>query len=99
MDDRGFKKLKGKTIKEIRTDAVNEVKILCTDGTVFTIDTDESFHGIGVARLTKEKAKLESLPKPPRKKRDPLELVTPPIVEDVRDAWPFPKYENMPLKK
>lgn len=91
MEDRGFKKLKGKTIKEVRVDAVNEVKILCTDGTFFTIDADEQFHGIGMPRLTKEKGKLEKLPRPPRKPAEVAQTPVPPL--DI-PAWPFPKYAD-----
>ena len=114
MVDRGFKKLKGKTIKDIRVDAINSVRILCSDGTVFTLDADDTHHGIGIPQLTKEPKKLTEFPKPVRAKKTVTATipVTPKAAQVTKTAaeycWPFPTYESMrehgktvelPLKK
>ena len=99
MEDRGFKKLKGKTIKDIRIDAVNSVRLLCEDGTVFTIDADDTFHGIGVPRLTRESKKLEAFPKPVREKKFSPVPAAPKLPTELGDAWPFPKSDDFVMGK
>lgn len=82
MSDQGFKKLKGKTIKDVRVDGINCVRLLCDDGTVFVLDSDELFLGIAVLNLSKLEEKLETFS---RKKKfvAPVEAGGPPI-------WPYP---------
>lgn len=82
MSDQGFKKLKGKTIKDVRVDGINLVRLLCDDGTVFVLDSDELFLGIAVLNLSKQEEKLETFS---RKKKfvAPVSTGLPPV-------WPYP---------
>jgi hypothetical protein len=75
---RGFKKLKGKTIKDVRTNAINEVEILCEDGTYFTIDGDTGPFGLPVISLDKKKGTHTNLPEPPQTTSDSIW------------QWPYP---------
>jgi hypothetical protein len=81
--DRGFNKLKGKTIKAVRVDAINQILLLCDDGTLFEI-TDGG--GISII-LEKHKEKLDALPR--RKKTDLFGLTDTVDTSAISD-WPFP---------
>jgi hypothetical protein len=50
---RDFKMLVGKTIKSVDAKCINEVKIVCTDGSSFVLDCDEQHYGIGVLNIVK----------------------------------------------
>lgn len=40
MKNRGFDQLKGKSIKTVRAACINQVEILCDDGTLFLINAE-----------------------------------------------------------
>lgn len=88
MKDRGFNKLKGKTIKEVDAGALNQVLLLCDDGTVFEVNTEVVQLGIIEVSLVRRKEKLDKLPK--RTKPVP-----------VMAAWPYPEEAKVekPKKK
>ena len=52
--DRGFKELKGKTIKSVNTTAINQVLLHCEDGTVFEINVESWWHSLPIIELTRQ---------------------------------------------
>ena len=100
MKSRGFMALKGKTIKNIRVSAVNEVQILCEDGTLFFLETELGALRVPTCNLVKQKGRHLGLPKiekvqgPAWPFDDPSSPVhvSPPEKAQLppAQAWPFP---------
>lgn len=76
--DRGFKKLKGRTIKEVEAGPLNQVLLLADDGTVIEINAELGPFDIPVISMKLRKEKLDKLP--PHKKPKP-----------VMAEWPYPQ--------
>lgn len=54
-NSRGFNAIKGKTIANVNTQAINVVKITFTDGSVFEIDGENRHMGIPIIECIQRK--------------------------------------------
>lgn len=85
--DRGFKKLNGVTVLKVDAAAINEVVLLCSDGYIYTIESEIVSLGIGPAGIPKlvltrrKDTKTTKVPEKSSAKRSKTEPAQP---------WPFP---------
>lgn len=92
-NDRGFNKLKGKLVKAVDAESVNQVLLLCDDGTVFELNAELGPSGLPVISVERRKEKLEKLPRK-QKQATPSKLAAKSDGRPFEEAWPFPKSEK-----